>query len=312
MADKGRVLSLRQISFVAALALGLAAAAAGAPAPPSYPLSLDLRALKLAPNGSGSYVVIVRNSSGRRTAPITLSLNDLSVGGAGTQVGPVAGTVRADIALRTVPVTGGHGYLGRLPDLAAGADTRIDVDATAATLRGSPLTCLTAAVYLGDKAPPVQLSSVFPAALESFCAGPGQVTNPAPIPFSVEVQGPAETRTGAKATYTVTVTSRASTVIRDGRIGLSQVNPVTHRPFHVATDWPVTRTTVANGQEALLTHLAPGASVTFHVTMRVPGPVLTTDGTRLYFTTFGVDASRTSQPRESLRASLLSTLHHSS
>lgn len=304
---------LRPASLFAGAALALAAAASQG-APSSYPLGLDVRALTLSPGGSGSYVVIVRNSGGHRTGAMTLSLVDLStaiVGAAAQpQVSRATGTVRADVALRTVAITGGHAYLARLPGLAAGASTRVTVEAAAARLGGSPLTCLAAGVVLGDKVPPANVSSLFPAAQESFCEGPGQVRTPTPLPFSVALQGPTDTHAGAKATYTVTVTSHAATTIRDGAIGLTQLDPVTGRPLHLATDWPVTRTTNAAGEEALLTHLGPGKTIAFHVTMRAPGGSPgTARGKHLYFTRFGVGASRTSRPRELLSAALLSTLH---
>ena len=129
-----------------------------------------------------------------------------------------------------------------------------------------------------------------------------------PLPFGVELQGPSSTHVGAKATYTIIVRNHTATTVRDGVIGIGQVNPRTHRPVPVTTDWPLTRTTAAGGQEALLYQLRPNASVTFHVTWLVPPPGTLLNGKPLSFETFAIDASRRSQRGEQLLAELLSAL----
>ena len=277
----------------------------------SFPLSVQLRALKLAPDGSGTYVVVVRNWSDRRTAPITLVLAQQSQGlvvGMGTthpHLTLATGIVRADVPLRAVTTAGRRGYLARLPGLAAGASRTIGVSATAAK-PGTLMRCLIAGVLPGASTPRDPATLPAPSMLASSCTRPaGGVL---PLPFGVELQGLSSTHVGAKATYTIIVRNHTATTVRNGVISIEQVSPLTHRSVPVTTDWPVTRTTAAGGQEALLTHLAPHASVTFHVTMRVPPPGKTLTGEPLSFGTFSIGASRRTHGGEQLLAELSSTL----
>ena len=276
-----------------------------------FPLGVELRALKLAPDGSGTYVVVVRNWSDRRTAPITLVLAQQSQGpvvGMGTthpHLTLATGIVRADVPLRAVTTAGRRGYLARLPGLAAGASRTIGVAATAAK-PGTLMRCLIAGVLPGASTPRDPAAPPAPNMLASSCTTPAGGVQP--LPFGVELQGPSSTHVGAKATYTIIVRNHTATTVRDGVIGIEQVSPLTHRPVPVTTDWRMTRTTVAGGQEALLTHLGPHATVTFHVTMRVPPPGKSVTGKPLSFGTFAIGASRRTQPGEQLLAELSSTL----
>jgi hypothetical protein len=201
-----------------------------------------------------------------------------------------------------------------LPGLAAGAGRTIAVDATAAAgFSDTVLTCFYAFATPGDTTrPPRSPSSPPPTAGASFCEQRGVMKGaPVPLPIGAELQGPADTRVGAKATYTVTVTSHARTTIRDAAIGISQQYAGSHPPLRtipVTTDWPDTRTSKSGDEEALLTQLRPGQTVVFHVTMRAPGPLLTTSGKPVYGTSFRVTASRRSLPGELLAAVLLSRL----
>ena len=132
-----------------------------------------------------------------------------------------------------------------------------------------------------------------------------------PLPIGVELQGPADTRVGAKATYTVTVTSHARATIRDAAIGISQQYAGLRPPprtIPVTIDWPNTRTSKSGDEAALLTDLRPGHTVVFHVTMRAPGPLFTTSGKPIYGTSFRVTASRRSLSGEILANVLLSRL----
>jgi hypothetical protein len=287
-------------------------------APSSFPLSVDLRATKLASDGSGGYVVVVRNRGGHRAAPITLGLLEQTVRtvGAGTvrqHLSLGSGSVSASVPLGMFATKDGRTYRSLLPGLAAGASTAITVDATAASFGDALLKCFYVFVAPGDRArPPAPTSSIPPSVGASFCEGPRQVkAAPTPLPFSVELRGPADTRVGAKATYTITVTSHAKTTIRDATIGISQETPASLPPraIPLTTDWPNMRTSKAGGEEALLTHLQPDQSVSFHVTMRAPEPLRATDGKLIYATDFHVSASRRSRPGEFLAPLLVSRLH---
>jgi hypothetical protein len=287
-------------------------------APSSFPLSVDLRATKLASDGSGRYVVVVRNRGDHRAAPITLGLLEQTVRtvDAGTvrqHPGLVSGSVSATVPLGTFATKDGRTYRSLLPGLAAGAGTAITVDATAASFGDALLKCFSVFVAAGDRTrPPTPTSSIPPGVGASFCEGPGPVkATPTALPFSVELRGPADTRVGAKATYTITLTSHAKTTIRDATINISQEKPASLPPraIPVTTDWPDTHTSATSGEEALLTHLQPGQTVSFHVTMRAPEPLRATDGKPIYATDFRVSASRRSTPGEFLAPMLLSRLH---
>ena len=283
--------------------------------PSSFPLSVDLRATKLASDGSGSYVVVVRNRSGHRAAPITLVLLEQTVrdaGTAGRHPSPGSGSVSASVPLGMFATKDGRTYRSLLPGLAAGASTAITVDATAASFGDALLKCLSVVVAPGDRTRNLApTSSVPPSVGASFCEGPGNVkAAPTPLPFSVELRGPADTRVGAKATYTITVTSHAKTTIHDATINISQAKlaSLPPRAIPLTTDWPNMRTSKAGGEEALLRHLQPGQSVSFHVTMRAPEPLRATDGKLIYATNFNVTASRRSQSGEFLAPMLSSRL----
>ena len=285
-------------------------------APSSFPLSVDLRATKLASDGSGSYVVVVRNRSGHRAAPITLVLLERTVrdaGIVGQHPSPGSGSVSANVPLGMIATKDGRTYRSLLPGLAAGASMAITVDATAASFGDALMKCFSVFVTPGDRTrPTASTSSVPPSVGASFCERQGQVkAAPTPLPFSVELRGPADTRGGAKATYTITVTSHAKTTIRDATIGITQEKLASLPPgaIPLTTDWPNMRTSKTGGEEALLTHLQPGQSVSFHVTMRAPEPLRATDGKLIYATNFNVTASRRSQPGEFLAPMLSSRLH---
>jgi len=276
-----------------------------------FPLSIELRALKLSTDGGGTYVVVVRNSSDRQSPPTTLALEQQSQGpvvGIGTtheHLTLATGLVRADVSHRAATTAGKRAYVARLPALAAGASRTIGVSATAAKLRGTLMRCLIAGVVPGTSTPRNPAALPAPSTLASSCTRPaGGVL---PLPFDVELQGPSSSHVGTNATYTIIVRNHAATTVRDGVIGIGQANPLTHRPVRVTTDWPVTRTTVAGGLEALLTHLGPHASAAFHVTMRVPPPGKSLTGKPFSFGTFSIGASRHTRG-EQLLAELSSTL----
>jgi hypothetical protein len=238
-----------------------------------------------------TYVAAVRNTNGSRVTPVTIGFQQRMVGGL---VGintkhphllARAGDVHASVPLHATGNDANRSFRTRVLRLRPNEAKRIIVTVSPTKLDGGRLICFLAA------ASPAPLrardKSFRPIASAEICDDVGSRATTKPLPLTIELRGPATVRVHSRATYTVTVRNPTSQPVANGEVSISQTVASTHSHLRVTTDWPHVRDSASGGQAALLGTVQPGASLSFHVTEKVP-PAARLNGKSSRSSTFSI------------------------